>query len=184
MTDAFEEVEAARRRCAVLTSILRKAKERALADPTGPYPMALGIIETGEKKEDAVKKVKRTFEELDGLLAYFTIIDLTASLEKVFSSRLGTAVGEARKIVREKFKIAPFNGVREALVHDVGDFQTLQGIANLLSSVLDEDLGKKLKSVQFERNKFAHGTDVTAAPVVSPNEAYEILKAIAEIAFS
>lgn len=127
--------------------------------------------------------MKRVFEELDGLLAYLAIIDMTASLERAFDSRLKTAVGEARKVVREKFKIAPFRDVREALVHDVEDFQTLQGIAKLLSSVLDAELAKRLKSVQFERNKFAHGTDVSTPPLVDGVDVYTILKAVAEIAF-
>ena len=38
-------------------------------------------------------------------------------------------------------------------------------------------------AVREERNKFAHGTNVTDAPLVEADAAYEALKAVAAIVF-
>jgi hypothetical protein len=183
MAHPFDAVEAARSRCKLLLHLLTAAKTRALSDPTGNYTVDMGIIARGDKKADAVAKVNRVFEELDGLLAHVTLIDMTASLEKAFSSRLGTAVGEARKTLREGYNLGAFQRVHESLVRDAEDFQGLAGIEKLLSSQMSEELKDALRVVRSERNKFAHGTDVSVPPLINADEAFDALKVIADLAF-
>ena len=182
--DPFEEVEAARLRCRLLFQIVESARIRALDNPTSDFAIALRLFEVGEKKGDASKKLARAFDELYGLIAHLTIIDMTASLEKAVSGRLKNAIGAARKTLQErKYQPGTFHEVRDAFVRDADDFLGLKGIEALVSSSLSKEVKDTLMAVREERNKFAHGTNVTDAPLVEADAAYEALKAVAAIVF-
>jgi hypothetical protein len=183
MANSFEAVDAARKRCELLLRILKLTRDRALADPTGSYTVALGIISVGDKKDDAARKVAKAFEELDGLLSHLTLIDMTAALEQALTRRIATAVGEARRAVKDEYQLEVFSRVREALVHEVDDFQGLAGIETLLSAQMSDELKLKLRTIRSERNKFAHGTDVTVPPLIDTSAVYDTLKTITDLTF-
>jgi hypothetical protein len=175
-----EEVDQARERCSLLLRILTAAKDRAMSDPLGNYCVGLGIVQPGDKPTSAIRKVNRAFEELDGLLAHITLIDMTASLERAFINQLSTALGEAGKTLREKYGLQILHSVREGLVAKIGQFQGLRGLETLLGPQLAEELKQTLKAIRDDRNKFAHGTDVSQPPAVDIDDAHKALKAVAE----
>ena len=174
------ELDEARERCLLLLQILTAAKVRATNDPLGSYCQELGIVQAGDKKMSAIKKVSRIFDELDGLLAHLTLIDMVSSLERAFKSRLGTALGEARKTLRENHNRELFHAVREGLVSEPEHFQGLRGMEALLGSRLADEVKKKLNVIRLDRNLFAHGTDVSRPPSIDIRDAYEALRVVAD----
>ncbi len=93
---------------------------------------------------------------------------------------MSTALGEARKTLRENYRLQVFHSVREGLVARIGQFQGVRGLETLLAPKLAEELKQTLKAIRDDRNKFAHGTDVTQPPAVDIDDAHKALKAVAE----
>ncbi len=181
MASLGDAVERAFLRCEVLLQILTAAKNRAIADTTNQYALSLGIIEKGDRQEDARRKIDSMFSQLDGLAAHLAILDVAASFETAFRERLKNAVGEARKAVKNNYKIKPFFKVRESLVEDVSNYSGIGGVEVLLGPQLDGDLLKKLKLIRHNRNQFAHGTNIEVLPTIESEDALDVLRTIGEL---
>ncbi|MBV9218172.1 MAG: hypothetical protein JOY94_02055 [Methylobacteriaceae bacterium] len=125
-------------------------------------------------------KYKKTFSEIDGLVSYLTILDISASFEVAFREELKNAVGEARKAARNNYDIDTLSRVRESLVHNIEFYGGFGGIESLLKAHLDDTLVASLKAIRENRNRFAHGTDVEIAPTILAHEVVAALVAIAE----
>jgi hypothetical protein len=142
----------------------------------------LGIIQDGDKKADAVKRIEEAFSDLTGLVDHLTILDMATALEKSFSERITTAIGEARKALNEKFHASSL-AARENMVRDGASFEGLNEIVALISASLSGEIRDTLDKVRQNRNRFAHGTDLRTPPTVlsddaraALNEAFALLR--------
>ncbi|MEH3147982.1 MAG: hypothetical protein PGN34_22190 [Methylobacterium frigidaeris] len=80
----------------ILTAILNRLREQALANPSHPRWVALGLCPPYETKRQAVAELQATFADLLGLVGHLTILDMAASFEVASQARLGTRLGEVR----------------------------------------------------------------------------------------
>jgi len=150
--------------------------ERARANPLDRRYTDLGITKWGglPKKADAQKSIEEAFGDLQALINHITILDMAAAFEGLFKAQIATAVGEARKTLKGKHKETVLAG-RERLVREAKDFQGLSNIMELISPNLDERDKERLESVRENRNRFTHGTDITAPPTIRSDDAREAL---------
>jgi hypothetical protein len=63
MAGSIDSIEQAFLRCEVLLKIIAMAKNRALTDTSNQYALSLGIIERGDKREDAKLKTDSMFAQ-------------------------------------------------------------------------------------------------------------------------
>lgn len=181
MTSPAYSAEQAFSRCETLLKIIDKAKSRAISGTSNEYAISLGIIEQGDKYEDAKKKIDNMFAQLEGLVAHLAILDLTASFEIAFRERLKNAVGEARKAIKNNYKLSTLSKVRESLVQEVDSFKGIGGVEALLGPQLDGELLKKLKIIRANRNQFAHGTNVEVLPTIDSVDVLDALREIGDL---
>ena len=181
MASPIDSAEQAFFRCKVLLTIIAMAKNRAITDRTNQYAISLGIIENGDKREDAKPKIDNMFSQLEGLVTHLTILDVATSFEIAFRTRLENAVGEARKAVRKNYNLKTLFKVRESLVQEVDNYRGIGGVEALLGPQLDRDLLEKLKIIRDNRNQFAHGTDIEILPTIESEDVLEALRAIGEL---
>lgn len=179
MNTSDEPTVYAGRRCVRPASALvanpRSDKGSALSDPTHKRNVDFGLTEAGDRKADAVRKIEEAFEDLGNLLNHVAIIDMAGAFELVFRTRLGNAVGEIRRVVKEEYESGPFWASREDLVHQIDDFQGLRKISALLSGRMSKETADALSAIRENRNRFAHGTDIRTPPTITSEEAREAL---------
>ena len=135
MADATTPVDAAFARCRILAQIVSEAATRASAEPTNARNVELGLTERGDRKAEAARKIPATFEELADLVTHLAILDLAAAFESLFAARLGTALGEARRAMREHYDLPVLRAVRERLIREADDFGGLQPSSNFWAAI-------------------------------------------------
>jgi hypothetical protein len=167
-------VDRAFERCKLLAQVVALEYRRARANPLDDRYATLGITERGELKADAVHQIEEAFSDLEALVNHLTILDMAAAFEKMFNARIATAVGEARKTLRGKHR-GPVLAGRDGIVREMEDFRGLSNITNLIGADLDEQVKKRIESVRENRNRFAHGTDLTTPPTIPREEARDAL---------
>ena len=152
---------------------------RARANPTDDRSVELGVIPRGGKKEKAraLRQIEEAFDDLVALVEHLTILDMAAALEKLFNARISTAVGEARKTLRERHRRSTL-AAREKLVRETEDFQGLNNIETLLSTDLSGEMQELFKKVRENRNRFVHGTDIRNPPTILEGEAQTALNEV------
>jgi len=89
-----------------LAKLIRLEYDRARATRSINRYVDLGVIPRGEKMEKAtaLRQIEEAFGDLDALVDHLTILDMAAALEKLFNARISTAVGEARRTLRQKHR--------------------------------------------------------------------------------
>lgn len=176
-------VDRAYQRCQILTKLVERARDDALANPTQQRWADVEITSPDDLKADAKKKVEETFGELLNLINHITLIDMAASFERVCRDRLRNQVGLARSALSDRASKRDSNLARyhQRLVHEVDDFEGLAAFGGLLDGYLAKELGEKLKLIREGRNNFAHGTDIKTAPKVARGEVLETLNATLEL---
>ena len=175
-------VDRAYARYKILTRLLESARQRAVSDPTNERNVDLGLTTRGQKKEDAQRSIEEAFADLEGLVSHLAILDMAAAFEKYFRERLNTAIGEARKVVRERYRSGmPLYAHREGLVRDAEDFQALVGIEQLIGGRISAEVHGAGEMIRKNRNAFAHGTDLQHPPTITIERAWETLNEIIEI---
>lgn len=178
-------VEAAYARYQRLTRILEHSRRRALADPRAQYNVELGLVEPGLKGQQAEAAIEAVFDELTGLLNHVCILDMAAAFEWQFRAWLGTAVGEARKVVERRYnKQTPLYMSRRSLVREVATFEGLAEIENVLIHHLNEQAAEALKLIRSNRNKYSHGIDTSIPPTITVQDAKETLDATSAVILS
>lgn len=172
MPDTDTPVDQAYKRCSLLARLVEAEYKRARSNPTDDRYVTLGVIEPWERKErtTALRQIEVTFGELVALVDHLTILDMAASFERSFNARIATAVGAARKTLRQKYGPSALAG-REGLVRNGDDFQGLGSIANLINAALSGEVTEKLAKVRENRNRFAHGTDLSVPPTILQEDA-------------
>jgi hypothetical protein len=175
-------VDRAYNRCQILTRVLDGARQRALADPTHERNIDLGLTTRGQKKPDAQRSIEDAFEDLFGLINHLALLDMAGAFERHFRERLNTAIGEARKVVRERYRSdRPLYAHREGLVRDAEDFQALTGIEQLIGGRMSAEVRAAWETIRKNRNAFAHGADIRLPPTITSERAWETLNEIIEI---
>ena len=172
---AGSEIDSAFRRAQILTLILERLRNEAVGKPTEKRWTDFGILEVGEKAEEASKKIEKTFDELLSLLNHVAILDMAASFERASRARIGTRIGEARSSLKEGLKKRPLPAYYARLVYDLAAFDGLKSIGGLLENHLAAEFMDKIDAVRDSRNTFAHGTSLQAGPKIDREEAREAL---------
>jgi hypothetical protein len=176
MPAASNPVDQAFNRHRILSRLLALARERALADPTHQRNVDLGLIPSGFQRRDAMRRIEDAFEDLGGLVNHLGLLDMAAAFERYFRARLDTAIGEARKAVREKYRASvPLYAHRESLIREVDEFQGLAEIERLIGRNITPEVRRHWEMIRENRNLFAHGTDIRTPPTISGVRAREIL---------
>lgn len=179
MVDETTPVDAAFARCRLLERIVGRAAAQASADPTHARNVELGLTEKGDRKADAARKIAAAFEELAHLVNHLAILDMAAALETLFKARLGTAIGEGRRAMREHYEISTLWAAREHLIREATDFAGLRDIEAFLGGHLSEAVRADLGSIRAARNRFAHGTDIRQPPAITSDAARDTLAEVA-----
>ena len=176
MAASSNPVEQAFRRCDLLARLIQLEYDRARANPTDARYAKLGITELGAKVniDEATRQIDEVFGDLVALVDHLSILDMAAAFEWLFNARIGTAVGTARKTLREKHRRPALAG-RARLVRNTTDFEGLRDITTLIDADLSQQVIALLNTVRENRNRFAHGTDIRNPPTILKNEALAAL---------
>ncbi len=165
-------------RCQLLINIVERSRRLALANPTDRRNVDLGLVEAGLKKQDAEAQISSIFDEISGLLNHVSILDMAAAFELQLRAWLGTAIGEARKVVNARYdRQVPLYLGRNSLVREIEDFEGLARIENLLISLLTAEVAEHLKLIRVNRNNFSHGTNTNVPPTITSGDAKAALDA-------
>jgi hypothetical protein len=175
-------VDQAFNRCLLLSRLLDLARQRAISDPTHQRNVAIGLAGRGQKRPDAIRSIEDAFEDLGGLVNHLALIDMAGAFERHFRLRLDTAIGEARKVIRERYRSSiPLHAHRESLVRQAHDFQGLADIERLIGGRVSAEIRDEWEMIRKNRNNFAHGTDIRAPPTITNEQARQTLNEIIEI---
>jgi hypothetical protein len=183
MPSTLTAVDRALERCQLLARIVDLEYQRALANPTDErYVTLIPVVKEQEKQKKAGAKlqIEQAFGDLVALVDHLTILDMAAALEFMFSARIATAVGAARRTLATKHR-GPVLAGRAGVVRDTKDFQGLGDITTLISADLDDQVRRSLESVRENRNRFAHGTDLRNPPTILQEDARDALNAAADL---
>lgn len=162
-----------------LSHILEYVRRVSLENPTGERNVELGLTTLGQPKRDAVRSIEQSLEDLGGLVSHLAILDMAAAFEDHVRSRLATAVGEARRVVRRGYREnTPFHRARERLIHGAEDFQGMSAIIKLIRGHVSQELIQDIESIRENRNKLSHGTDVHVPPTITIEKARDTLQKI------
>jgi hypothetical protein len=175
-------VDQAFNRYQVLSRLLYIARQRALADPTHERNVNAGLTARGQRKQEAVRDIEEVFDDLDGLVGHLALLDMAGAFERHFRERLATAIGEARKAVRERYRSGiPLYAHREGLIRDADDFQALTGIERLVGGRISDEVRDQWETIRRNRNDFAHGTSLREPPAITSEQARDTLNEIIDI---
>ena len=172
MPTAQTVVDQAFQRCRLLARLVELEYERARAYPTDARYVDLGVLEIGKKQEKvkALVQIEAAFGDLIALVEHLTILDMAAAFERLFATRVATAVGAARKTLKERHRYLTLAS-REKLVRETKDFEGLNDIATLIEADLSQEVKELLKIIRENRNKFSHGTDIQNPPTILKEDA-------------
>jgi len=175
-------VDQAFNRYRLLTRLLEDARQRAVSDTTHERNVDVGLTTRGQKKQEALHNIEDAFEDLGGLVNHLALIDMAAALERYFGERLRTAIGEARKVVRDRYRSSvPLHAHREGLIRDADDFQGMADIERLIGGHVPAEVRAEWATIRRNRNNFAHGTDIRIPPTITSEQARQLLNEMIEI---
>lgn len=174
-------IDRAHRRGQILDAIIKQARTRAEQSPQDEKLVILGIINVGEKKQDAIRKINEAFDELLELAAYISLLDMARSLERISRDRIGNHIGQMKKTINDKKGKETLPVYRERLIVEREKFRGLGGIELLVQGYLGDDSATKLTAIREARNNFAHGEDVDGFPSVDRNSTRDVLNEIFDL---
>jgi hypothetical protein len=181
MASAPSPVDQAFKRYRMLAHLMEFARERALSNPTDPRNVTAELTLSGLSPREARRSIEDAFEELGGLLNHVALLDMASAFEGHFRARLGTAIGEARKVVRERHRSnIPLHAHREGLIRDTEEFQGLADIGRLIGDRVSAEVHERWEVIRRNRNSFAHGTDIRRPPTITGEQTRETLGEIFE----
>jgi len=179
--DTQTPVDEAYARYEILSNILERTRQQALANPMHRRNIELGLTKQFRTRNEVEKDIQDAFEDLTNLINHLAIIDMAAAFEGYLRPRLGTAIGEARRLLRENYELEPFLQSREKLVHETDDFQGLARIRELIGGHLSAETSATLSQIREDRNNFAHGTNIRVPPTTTTKRTRETLNSIIEV---
>src|SRR5208282_6898981 len=100
----------------------------ALRQPVSQQGRDWGLVTDTDRPEAARTKLTDAFGDMRLRIDCLGFLDLCASFEDTFRRRVATAVGEARKNVREHYNVPVLRALRERLVRDARTFDSLASI--------------------------------------------------------
>lgn len=178
----MQGIDRALQRYRTLTTLLEYARERALSAPLDPRNVDSGLVEVGTKIEDARININNVFDELTTWLTHVAILDMCAAFEAKSQSYVGNAIGEARAIVKQRYKKEhPFYALRKKLIKEPEEFEGLGQIQTLFEGHASEELLGILAEIRQNRNRFAHGGDFRSPPTITTDAAFRALAELIEL---
>ncbi len=175
-------VDQAFHRHRLLTALLEVSRKLALSDPTHERNLDVGLTARGQKRQDARRSIEDAFEDLGGLVNHLALLDMAAAFEDYFRVRLSTAIGEAKKVVRERYRSSvPLYAYRDNLIRNADDFQGLANIERLIGRHLSAGVRDEWETIRKTRNSFAHGTDIRSPPTITSEQVKDTLNEIIDI---
>jgi hypothetical protein len=178
VADTRTPIDKAYYRYTVLSGILERTRQRALANPMDQRNVDLGLTEAGRKKVEVEQDISEVFEDLTNLVNHLGILDMAAAFENYFRARLSTAIGEARRVVGKHYGIEILRRDRERLVRDPDDLQGLANITSLIDGHLSAEVAATLGQIREDRNRFTHGTNIRVPPNTTTKQTRETLNEI------
>jgi hypothetical protein len=137
----------------------------------------LELTPQGMRREDALRKVKSAFDDMDWQIERQALIELCAAFETTFRERLPTAIGEATGIVKDRYNFSLLASVKHRLLIAADDVDSLREMFSFLVSN-EAERGRALASLREARNTAAHDLHSVRSPSVTPERAYELLHAL------
>lgn len=158
-----------------LVSILDHAEAVALRQPVSQQARDWGLVADTDRPEIARTKLTDAFGDMRLRIDYLGFLDLCASFEDTFRRRVATAVGEARKNIREHYNVPVLRALRERLVRDGRTFDLLASIFLVTEGLVPAQMYAELTTVREERNRVAHGTSLGQPLKVTVERTQELL---------
>ena len=158
-----------------LIGILGRAEGAALRQPTSQQSRELGLVADTDRADAARVKLIAAFRDLKVRLEYLGFLDLCASFEDAFRRRVATAIGEARKNVREHYNVPLLRSLGERLVRDARSFDSLASIFSTIEGLVSFQMQAELNTVREERNRVSHGTNLGQPLKVTVERTQELL---------
>ncbi|MCD4692381.1 MAG: hypothetical protein K8R79_05675 [Calditrichales bacterium] len=143
----------------IMLKICLMAKDRAVSDKSNKYIFSLGGKLLGNKtKTNRDKEIEIFFDNLQQDLIDSYFINIVATFEKIIFSKIPTAVGDTRKIVKDNYnEKGPFGLVIGRFIKATNDFKNLSNIKELLRGKIPSDLFDVFDEIVNYRNRIAHG---------------------------
>jgi len=143
----------------IMLKICLMAKDRAVSDKSNKYIFSLGGKLLGNKTTtNRAKKIEIFFDSLQQDLIDSYFINIVATFEKIIFSKIPTAVGDTRKIVKDNYdENGPFGLVIGRFIKATNDFNNLSNIKELLRGKIPSDLFDGFDEIVNYRNRIAHG---------------------------
>ncbi len=182
MTGDETPIDVAFARCELLERIVDKARTLALSDPLHDRNAAIGFLTRGERpsKRRATQDIELAFEALGMLINRITLLEMTAAFEGLYAAKLGNALGDARKHLREARSFSALYADREDLVRRLEDLRGLGGAISLLGARLGtKEKQDRLNAIHKNRNGFAHGIDTRLIPTIMREDVRDTLNELA-----
>jgi hypothetical protein len=113
--------------------------------------------------------------------AYRRYIYLTDAME--CRLRIPTAIGEAERVIWTHYNLRVMSLVRRHLIRQAEEFRSLEAIFKLVEQHIPGDGPEKLRVLRKQRNRIAHGDQVTEREMLSLKDTCEVLNAVLDLIF-
>lgn len=158
-----------------------RAMEAAIRQPASEYNRESGLIADTDRADAARAKLTYAFRDMRLRIEYLGFLDLCASFEDEFRRRAGTAIGEARKNVREHYSIPLLRSLRERLVKEAKSFDSLASIFIAVEGLISPQMQAELGAVREQRNRLSHGTNLRQPLKVTVERTRELLNELIDV---
>ena len=152
-------VDDAKERYLRLHAIVSRFRDDALRQPLSRQNREFGVVNVNDKPGEARRKLSIAFDEMLQRIEYLAFLDVCASFENAFRGRVGTAIGEARRIVGERYELRVLAKLSVRLVREPKSFNSLAAIFEVLDGLIPADMASDLRLIREERNRLSHGID-------------------------
>lgn len=140
-----------------LRKICENARERA-SNPADKYAQKILPPPAGKKPDERKKEISRCFSTLQFKIDELFFLEMVACFEQIVFEKIGSASGEIRRIVKERYAgPAPFHRISASFVKDGDDIHSLRNVYHLLESHIPKYLSEQLAAIIEHRNFIAHG---------------------------
>lgn len=170
-----DALDAAFGRSRILMAVVVQARERAKANPLDGRWEDCGLTAEGDTKSEAAAKINRGFDELVQFVTYISILDMSASFERVSRSKISNMIGELRKRAKGGGKIQKMPDASSGLIKALENFEGLAPIYTLIEAYAGIELKDQFEAIRDARNKVSHGNVGTSPPKIEVEDARKAL---------
>lgn len=183
MTDKYDSLDSALKRCDVLKNLVAHAQDRIKGDPKGDF--AKNVLEIAPAYESKKKRDNLEFMRTVGQkVEEAAVLEIISEFEKLAFREVSKGSNSLQALAEKGYsKEDPFCKIARGFIKTDEDIGNLRGIRKILEITKNKELDADLKELADYRNFLAHGKRFKRpAKDISPKEAYEkayrILKGI------